>query len=172
VYRYTYAPTIISYASELQSQNTILSVDRIRYRYSQPAAVHGIDVANRSGDHIARRSLDDWRQNLGRHGTNIESRSTSCATQKSRTPQEPHAESACGDGARPKGDRIHPLPPCPDVCVTWTPKLFSILYLFSYPWHNSLLTLIYRQGFCMVTRHTHIRLHVIMYKAAPSPHPP
>jgi hypothetical protein len=51
----TCARAITSCASEMWSQNAILSVDRIRYRYGWPAAVHGINIANRSGDHMARR---------------------------------------------------------------------------------------------------------------------
>jgi hypothetical protein len=95
-------------------KSAILSVDRIRYRYGRPAAVHGIDVANRSGDRMARRSLSDWHQGLGRHGTNNESHTMSCATQKSRNSREPHAESACGDRTRRKGN---PIPP--DRMYTW-----------------------------------------------------
>jgi hypothetical protein len=108
VYRYTCAGAIVSRASELRSQKAILSVDRIRYRYGRLVAVHSTDIANRSGHHMARRSLGDWRQYLGRHGTNHERHSTSCTMQKSRIPRKPHTESACGHGTRRKGDRIPP----------------------------------------------------------------
>jgi hypothetical protein len=37
--------TVVSRASKTWSQNTILSIDRIRYRYGRLTAVHGIDLA-------------------------------------------------------------------------------------------------------------------------------
>jgi hypothetical protein len=106
--------------------NAILSIDRIRYRYGRPAAVHGIDVATQSGDHMACRSVGDWCQSLGWYRMNNESRSMPCATQKSRNSREPHAASACGHGTRRKSDRMPP----DQMYARHGQQIFSTLYFF------------------------------------------
>jgi hypothetical protein len=165
--RYTCVHVITSRTSELRSQHAILSVDRIRYRYSQLVTIHSIDVANRSGDRIARRPLGDWCQSLCRHGTNHKSRSTLCATQKSRNSRMPHTESACGHGMRRKGDHIPP----DRMYAQHGQQIYSTICFSSLSTtrptdYTSMLS-----GALYAFWHTDLRLHVFMYIASPHPHP-
>jgi hypothetical protein len=154
--------------ADCDCKNAILSVDQIRYRYSRPVAIHSINVANQSGNHMACWSLGDWRQGLGRHGTNNGSRSTSCATQKARTPRN-HMWNPCAEMEWDGKAIASPLTGY--MRDTDSKSVFHRLFL-SYPWHDSLPTPHYvDRGFVCQHDTSFSRWHVIMYTTTHHPRP-